>query len=96
MISKWEGRYRVEAGGVLVLAPSRRPWTLGLALDGAGSYAVEITATPAAQIDGATGVGGYWELLETGWLPHHIPCDYAVTGLRVTLTGTGAWVGLCS
>jgi hypothetical protein len=92
----WEGRYTVPAGGVLVLAPSRRPWTCGIVLDYPGSYTLEISVTPTDAIDADTGAGGVWEELETGTASDMIPCDYAVTAIRVTLTGTSGAVELAS
>jgi hypothetical protein len=95
-IKNWEGRYIVASGGVLVLAPSRRPWTVSVMLDGAGSYTIEITATPTNLINENTGAGAYWQTLDSGTTNDQIPCDYAVTAIRVTLTGTSGSVELAS
>lgn len=96
MIRNWNGRYSLAAGGVLIAAPSRRPFTVGIALAGAGGYTLEISATPADLIDGATGSGGYWETLDAGAASDHVVCDYAVTAIRVTVTDTAATVDLMS
>ena len=95
-VSKWEGRYAVAADSVLVLAPSRRPWSLGIALLGSGGYLCEVTATPAAEIDSETGEGAEWVPLEAGEASDLITCDYPVTAIRVALTDAPAAVSLTS
>lgn len=95
-MKRFEGRYPVASGGVLVLAPSRRPWSLRVELSGAGSYTVEISASPADAINPDSGSGGMWEQLEAGAASDLIPCDYAVSAIRVTLTGTAGVVELAT